>query len=82
MITRKVTKKAIKTAQCEDVKNELINSEKLQSHFAAHPDDLTVLQHHNTLATRQNEYQLPKKLPSYIHMPAVIEEVARKVCSL
>lgn len=74
-----MTKNVIKEARIEDVKKELLKSERLESHFAAHPKDLTVLQHTEPLTQHQNRPHLSKPLPGYIVLPEVPKLQPRKV---
>lgn len=44
-VQRAVTKVAVKEARANELKNELMNSERLQNHFDENPADLQLLQH-------------------------------------
>lgn len=76
---RGITKNTVKEARIEDVKKELLKSERLESHFAAHPQDLTVLEHTEPLTQHQKRAHLSKALPGYIVLPEVPELQLKKV---
>ncbi|CAG8491858.1 3819_t:CDS:10 [Paraglomus brasilianum] len=64
-----VTKAAIKEARQKEVKQEILNSERLKSHFEDNPNDLNFLRHDKVLhPTRIRPHM--KHIPSYL-MPKV-----------
>jgi ATP-dependent RNA helicase DDX56/DBP9 len=66
---RSVTAKRVSDARREEVRRELLNSEKLKQHFAANPLDLAYLRHDAPLhAGRVNSHL--KHVPTYL-MPKI-----------
>jgi ATP-dependent RNA helicase DDX56/DBP9 len=55
-VTRAVTKSAIKEARAAELRAEILNSERLQSHFEDNPSDLQLLRH-DRLATHVTRVQ-------------------------
>ncbi|KAI9298632.1 DEAD-domain-containing protein [Neoconidiobolus thromboides FSU 785] len=62
---RMVTKLKIKEARVKELKNELMNSEKLKAHFEDRPKDLEFLRHDKPLMQDKNKEYL-KTVPSYL----------------
>jgi len=62
---RSVTRIAIREARLKEIKQEMLNSSKLQSHFADNPRDLNSLRHDKALHTVQHQAHL-KHIPNYI----------------
>jgi len=62
---RSVTRVAIREARLKEIKQELLNSSKLQSHFADNPRDLQSLRHDKALHTVRHQAHL-KSVPNYI----------------
>ena len=52
---RSVTRIAIREARLKEIKQEMLNSSKLQSHFADNPRDLNSLRHDKALHTVQHQ---------------------------
>ncbi|GMH40697.1 hypothetical protein BSKO_08601 [Bryopsis sp. KO-2023] len=77
-VLRGVTKKRVKQARVEDLKNELLNSERLETHFAAHPNDMNVLKHDAPIASTTKSHHLKKALPDYISVPDVMATTKAK----
>ncbi|CAG8616133.1 9885_t:CDS:10 [Paraglomus occultum] len=64
-----VTKAAIKEARQKEVKQEILNSERLKSHFEDNPNDLNFLRHDKVLHPARIRPHM-KHIPSYL-MPKV-----------
>ena len=70
-------------ARAKELRLELLNSERLQSHFEAHPDDLALLQHDKPLHRTAPAAHL-KHIPAYLKDPTVhaAKQVRTKGASL
>ncbi|BEI80738.1 hypothetical protein CcaverHIS002_0112670 [Cutaneotrichosporon cavernicola] len=66
---RAVTSKRVQDARREEVRRELLNSEKLKQHFAANPLDLAFLRHDAPLHAGRTSKHL-KHVPGYL-MPKI-----------
>jgi ATP-dependent RNA helicase DDX56/DBP9 len=55
-VSRAVTKTAVKETRAAELKAEILNSERLQSHFEENPTDLQLLQH-DRVATHVSKVQ-------------------------
>ncbi|CEH13249.1 atp-dependent rna helicase dbp9 [Ceraceosorus bombacis] len=66
---RAVTRAAIKEARIKEIKQELLNSEKLKAHFEDNPHDLAYLRHDKSLHSTRVQPHL-KHVPSYL-MPRI-----------
>lgn len=66
---RSVTAKRVSDARREEVRRELLNSEKLKQHFAANPLDLAYLRHDAPLHAGRVSSHL-KHVPTYL-MPKI-----------
>lgn len=64
-MSRAVTKKAVKEARAAELKKEILNSERLQQHFAENPADAKLLQHDRPAAALQAPGHL-KHVPNYL----------------
>ncbi|KAG0141885.1 hypothetical protein CROQUDRAFT_673862 [Cronartium quercuum f. sp. fusiforme G11] len=62
---RSVTKAAIREARIKELKNEVMNSEKLKSHFEENPNDLAFLKHDKPLHPTRIQPHM-KHVPSYL----------------
>ncbi|XP_043197917.1 probable ATP-dependent RNA helicase DDX56 isoform X1 [Amphibalanus amphitrite] len=62
---RAVTKRAIREARLKEIKQELLNSKRLQSYFEENPRDLQVLRHDKALHTVKVQKHM-KHVPEYI----------------
>ncbi|PWA89895.1 P-loop containing nucleoside triphosphate hydrolases superfamily protein [Artemisia annua] len=51
-VARSVTKIAVKEARAQDLRNEILNSEKLKAHFQENPRDLDLLKHDKLLSKK------------------------------
>ena len=53
MVSRAVTRKAVREARSAELKAEILNSERLQQHFDHNPADAKLLQHDRPVAVLQ-----------------------------
>lgn len=60
----------IKEARINELKQEMINSDKLQVHFDDHPEDLELLQHDRALLPKKVKKHL-KVIPNYLLPPSL-----------
>ncbi|OQS04721.1 DEAD/DEAH box RNA helicase [Thraustotheca clavata] len=73
-VRRAVTRVAVREAQLNDVKKEMLNSEKLRSHFQDHPRELNLLQHDKQVGKARIQPHLAA-LPTYL-IPAALQAPA------
>ncbi|KAI5475414.1 ATP-dependent rna helicase dbp9 [Pseudohyphozyma bogoriensis] len=66
---RSVTKAAVREARVKEIKNEVVNSEKLKAHFEDNPRDLAFLRHDKPLHPSRVQPHL-KHVPGYL-MPRI-----------
>ncbi|MCO5609192.1 hypothetical protein L7F22_063415 [Adiantum nelumboides] len=66
---RSVTKKAIREARIREIKMEILNSDRLKSHFEDNPTDLQYLRHDKVLHPTRVQNHL-KHIPTYL-MPRI-----------
>lgn len=66
---RSVTKKAIREARIREIKMEILNSDRLKSHFEDNPSDLQYLRHDKVLHPTRVQTHL-KHIPTYL-MPRI-----------
>ena len=71
---RSVTKIAVREARLKEIRQELLNSVKLQSHFSENPNDATVLRHDKALHTVKRQAHL-KHVPEYI-VPKSLKKIS------
>lgn len=64
-VARRITRNAIKEARAKEIRMELLNSERLQSHFEDNPKDLALLKHDKTLQKAPGLAHL-KNVPNYM----------------
>ena len=79
-MSRAVTRVAVREARAAEVKAEILNSERLQSHFEQNPADLQLLQHDRRATHISKVQDHLKHVPKYM-LPrgmAVDENVSRK----
>ncbi|DAZ92961.1 TPA: hypothetical protein N0F65_006280 [Lagenidium giganteum] len=76
-VRRAVTRVAVREARLADVKKEILNSEKLVSHFEENPRDLNILQHDKTIGTAQVQRHLAT-IPDYLVPIALQAAVPQK----
>ncbi|PIO39529.1 hypothetical protein AB205_0209510 [Aquarana catesbeiana] len=67
---RSVTKQAIKEARLKEIKEELLNSEKLKTYFEDNPRDLHLLRHDKALHPAVVKPHL-KNVPEYLIPPSM-----------
>ncbi len=65
-VSRAVTKIAIREARAAEVKAEILNSERLQSHFEQNPADLQLLQHDRRATHVSRVQDHLKHVPRYM----------------
>ncbi|CAH9102043.1 unnamed protein product [Cuscuta epithymum] len=78
-VARSVTKIAIKEARAQDLRNEILNSQKLKAHFQENPQDLDLLKHDKTLSKKAPAPHL-RSVPDYLIDPTTQE--ASKIVKL
>ncbi|GLJ31990.1 hypothetical protein SUGI_0644070 [Cryptomeria japonica] len=78
-IAYSVTRTAVREARANELRNEILNSERLKSHFEDNPKDLDLLKHDKALSKRQPSSYLCS-IPDYLVDPAT--EAARKAVKL
>ncbi|OWF41466.1 probable ATP-dependent RNA helicase DDX56 [Mizuhopecten yessoensis] len=67
---RAVTKTAIKEARLKEIKQEVLASQKLKSHFQDNPRDLQILRHDKFLHTVKNQTHM-RNVPDYLVPPTL-----------
>ncbi|EST04487.1 DNA/RNA helicase, DEAD/DEAH box type, N-terminal [Kalmanozyma brasiliensis GHG001] len=73
---KSITKALIREARIKELKNEILTSTKLQSHFEDHPDDLAFLQHDKALLGTRAQQSHLKHVPQYL-VPKIINPGAK-----
>jgi ATP-dependent RNA helicase DDX56/DBP9 len=68
-----ITKNAIKTARLKDVRNEMLNSDKLQAHFQDNPRDLQLLKHDAPLRAVKVQRHL-STVPDYLVPSGLVDQ--------
>ena len=78
-MSRAVTRVAVRETRAAEVKAEILNSERLQSHFQENPADLQLLQHDRQATHISKVQDHLKHVPKYM-MPRGMEvaDVSRK----
>ncbi|CAL4927094.1 unnamed protein product [Urochloa decumbens] len=71
-VARSVTTRDIQEARRQDIKNEILNSEKLKSHFEENPRDLDLLKHDKLLSSKEIPAHL-RDVPDYLIDPKTKE---------
>uniref|UniRef100_J3LSG2 RNA helicase n=1 Tax=Oryza brachyantha TaxID=4533 RepID=J3LSG2_ORYBR len=71
-VARSVTTRDIKEARRQDIKNEILNSEKLKAHFEENPRDLDLLKHDKLLSNKEIPAHL-RDVPEYLIDPTTKE---------
>ncbi|KAL6498176.1 DEAD-box ATP-dependent RNA helicase 16 [Orobanche gracilis] len=64
-VARSVTKVAVRESRAQDLRNEILNSEKLKAHFQDNPKDLDLLKHDKVLSKKEPAPHL-RDLPGYL----------------
>ncbi|KAL6961299.1 DEAD-box ATP-dependent RNA helicase 16, partial [Sarracenia purpurea var. burkii] len=78
-VARSVTKIAVREARARDLRNEILNSEKLKAHFQDNPKDLDLLKHDKVLSKKAPALHL-RDVPEYLLDPTTQE--ASKIVKL
>ncbi|KAK9749607.1 hypothetical protein RND81_02G138000 [Saponaria officinalis] len=78
-VERSVTGLAVREARAQDLRNEILNSEKLKAHFEANPRDLDLLKHDKVLSKKEPPAHL-RDVPEYLLDPTTQE--ASKIVKL
>ncbi|KAJ4846310.1 DEAD-box ATP-dependent RNA helicase 16 [Turnera subulata] len=71
-MAKSVTKLAVREARAQDLRNEILNSEKLAAHFEVNPRDLDLLKHDKTLSKNAPAPHL-RDVPDYLVDPLTKE---------
>lgn len=64
-VARSVTRVAVRESRAKDLRNEILNSEKLKSHFEVNPRDLDLLKHDKVLSKEPPAPHL-RDVPDYL----------------
>eukprot|EP01018_Ginkgo_biloba_P036705 Gb_38528 [translate_table: standard] len=75
-IAQSITKIAVREARAKELRNEILNSERLKAHFEDNPRDLELLKHDKVLSKNQPLSHL-RAVPDYLLDPTT--EAASKV---
>ncbi|KAL8217849.1 hypothetical protein R6Q57_021222 [Mikania cordata] len=67
-VARSVTKIVVKEARAQDLRNEILNSDKLKAHFQENPRDLDLLKHDKLLSKKTPAPHL-RNVPEYLLDP-------------
>lgn len=78
-IAQGITKVAVKEARANELRNEILNSERLKAHFEDNPKDLELLKHDKVLSKKQPSSHL-RAVPDYLVDPTT--EIASKAIKL
>ncbi|KAG9439763.1 hypothetical protein H6P81_019928 [Aristolochia fimbriata] len=78
-VAKSVTKIAIRESRAQDLRNEILNSEKLKAHFEDNPRDLDLLKHDKVLSKKPPPSHL-QAVPEYLVDPTTKE--ASKIVKL
>ncbi|XP_074335614.1 DEAD-box ATP-dependent RNA helicase 16 [Apium graveolens] len=71
-VARSVTKIAVRESRAQDLRNEILNSEKLKAHFQNNPKDLDLLKHDKPLSKKAPAPHL-RDVPAYLLDPTTQE---------
>ncbi|XP_075510559.1 DEAD-box ATP-dependent RNA helicase 16 [Primulina tabacum] len=78
-VARSITKVAVRESRAQDLRNEILNSEKLKAHFQDNPRDLDLLKHDKLLSKKMPAPHL-SCVPEYLLDPTTQE--ASKIVKL
>ncbi|MCD7453770.1 DEAD-box ATP-dependent RNA helicase 16 [Datura stramonium] len=78
-VARSVTKIAVRESRAQDLRNEILNSQKLKAHFQDNPKDLDLLKHDKMLSKKAPAPHL-RDVPDYLLDPTTQE--ASKIVKL
>ncbi|PON40348.1 P-loop containing nucleoside triphosphate hydrolase [Parasponia andersonii] len=76
-VAKSVTKIAVRESRAQDLRNEILNSEKLKAHFEANPGDLDLLKHDKVLSKKPAAPHL-RDVPEYL-VDAATREASKAV---
>lgn len=76
-VAKSVTKIAVRESRAKDLRNEIINSEKLKAHFEVNPKDLDLLKHDKVLSKKPPPEHL-RAVPDYL-LDATTKEATKIV---
>ncbi|XP_059437688.1 DEAD-box ATP-dependent RNA helicase 16 isoform X1 [Corylus avellana] len=71
-VAKSVTKVAVRESRAQDLRNEILNSEKLKAHFEVNPRDLDLLKHDKVLSKKPPAPHL-RDVPDYLLDPTTQE---------
>ncbi|XP_026390981.1 DEAD-box ATP-dependent RNA helicase 16-like [Papaver somniferum] len=71
-VAKSVTKIAVRESRAQDLRNEILNSEKLKAHFESNPRDLDLLKHDKELSRKPAPAHL-RAVPEYLQDPTTQE---------
>lgn len=71
-----VTRVAVREARLKEIKQEMLNSQKLKSHFEDNPRDLQLLRHDKNLHTVKSQQHM-KHVPEYL-VPPTLQRLSGK----
>ncbi|XP_062144093.1 DEAD-box ATP-dependent RNA helicase 16 [Alnus glutinosa] len=71
-VAKSVTKVAVRESRAQDLRNEILNSEKLKAHFEVNPRDLDLLKHDKVLSKKPPPPHL-RDVPDYLLDPTTQE---------
>ncbi|XP_020591547.1 DEAD-box ATP-dependent RNA helicase 16 [Phalaenopsis equestris] len=71
-VVKSVTRFAVRESRAQDLRNEILNSEKLKAHFEENPRDLDLLKHDKLLSKNAPPAHL-RDVPEYLLDPATQE---------
>ncbi|KAL1562440.1 DEAD-box ATP-dependent RNA helicase 16 [Salvia divinorum] len=74
-VSRSITKLAVRESRAQDLRNEILNSEKLKAHFQDNPKDLDLLKHDKVLSKKEPAAHL-RDVPEYL-LDATKKKLAR-----
>ncbi|KAG6420463.1 hypothetical protein SASPL_116992 [Salvia splendens] len=76
-VSRSITKLAVRESRAQDLRNEILNSEKLKAHFQDNPKDLDLLKHDKVLSKKEPAAHL-RDVPEYL-LDATTKEASKIV---
>lgn len=76
-VAKSVTKIAVRESRAQDLRNEILNSEKLKAHFEVNPKDLDLLKHDKDLSKKPPARHL-RDVPDYL-LDAKTQEACKMV---
>lgn len=76
-VAKSVTKIAVRESRAQDLRNEILNSEKLKAHFEVNPRDLDLLKHDKVLSKKPPASHL-RDVPDYL-LDATTQEASKFV---